>query len=196
MDDRRLGPGGVTLDMTRDELDARVRADLASVPYVAGVNNHMGSLMTQHPGDMAWLMDLLYRLGGLYFVDSRTTTRTVAFDAARTAGLPATWRDVFLDDVETRAAISAQFARLIHIAKQKGTALAIGHPHPLTLAVLREKIPQLAAAGVKLVSVSELIRLQGEAPKRQWPPSSFRSQLAKRAKPPPASTCCTGAGRR
>ncbi len=192
-DDRPLGPGGITLDMTRAEIDEHVRADLASVPYVVGVNNHMGSLMTQHPGDMAWLMDILHGIGGLFFVDSRTTTRTVAFDAARNAGLPATWRDVFLDDVQNRAAVAAQFARLIAIARDKGTALAIGHPHPVTLSVLREKIPELAAQGISLVSVSELIRLQGEVPKRQWPPSSFRSQLAaKSSNRSASSTCCAG----
>lgn len=194
-DNRRLGPGGITLDMTRDEIATQVRADLASVPYVVGVNNHMGSLLTQHPGDMAWLMEIIRSIGGLYFVDSRTTTRTVAFDEAHDVGLRATWRDVFLDDIQTRAAVSAEFARLIAVARDKGTALAIGHPYPVTLSVLREKIPELAAKGISLVSVSELIRLQGEAPKRQWPPSSFRSQLAaKNLKPLPSSTCCDGAG--
>lgn len=152
-----LGPGGLRLEMTRREFAATVRADLASIPDVDGVNNHMGSLLTQHPGDMAWLMAILRQSPSLFYVDSRTTPRTVAYEIATEYGVPATWRDVFLDDVRTEAAISRQFDRLIAIAKRRGAALAIGHPYPVTIRTLRKLLPKLAAAGVKLVPVRAVI---------------------------------------
>lgn len=155
-----LGPGGLTLHMGESEFMRTVQADLAAIPDVDGVNNHMGSLMTQHPGDMAWLMAALKQNGGLFFVDSRTTPRTVAYNVAREYGVPATWRDVFLDDVQTKQAILAQLHRLIRIAKRRGSAVAIGHPYPATLAVLENHLSALAAAGVHLVAVRTVIARQ------------------------------------
>ncbi|HET6726213.1 MAG TPA: divergent polysaccharide deacetylase family protein [Gammaproteobacteria bacterium] len=164
----KLGPGGLTLHMTEGEFIRTVQADLAAIPDVNGVNNHMGSLMTQHPGDMAWLMGALRQDDGLFFVDSRTTPRTVAYNIAQEYGVPATWRDVFLDDVQTTQAILAQLQHLIRIAKRRGTAVAIGHPYAVTLYVLRKQLPRLEDAGVRLVSLRTIIARQAEhaAPKK------------------------------
>ncbi|HET7569940.1 MAG TPA: divergent polysaccharide deacetylase family protein [Gammaproteobacteria bacterium] len=157
----KLGPGGLTLPMTRREFVTTVRADLAAIPDVDGVNNHMGSLLTQHPGDMAWLMETLKQFAApLFFVDSRTTPRTVAYRIAREYGVPATSRDVFLDDVQTKAAINRQLQELIAIAKRHGTAVAIGHPYAVTLAVLARQLPRLAGQGVRLVGVRQVIARQ------------------------------------
>jgi polysaccharide deacetylase 2 family uncharacterized protein YibQ len=154
------GPGALTLDMTRAEFIQTVDTDLGAIPYVSGINNHMGSLMTQHPGDMRWLMQDINRHGDLFFVDSRTTEYTVAQQVAQESGIPNVRRDVFLDNDQDPAAIAAQFARFIALAKRRGTAVAIGHPHPTTLRFLEKQLPRLREEGIELVSVSDLIKFK------------------------------------
>lgn len=155
-----LGPGALTLNMDQDQFIATLQKDIAAVPHVRGINNHMGSLLTRHPGHMLWLMQEINRQGGLFFVDSRTTTRTVASKIAGEIGVPSLQRDVFLDNVREPEAIERQFNELIAVAKRKGTALAIGHGYQSTLSVLERLLPQLEAHGVRLVPVSELINLR------------------------------------
>ena len=156
-DGRRMGPGGLTLAMDRAEFSRAVRAGLASVPHVSGVNNHMGSLLTRHPGAMRWLMEELSCYDRLYFVDSRTDVRTVAQRYAREAGLASARRDVFLDNRQEGDYIRSQLRELVRTAKQRGAAIGIGHPYPETLAVLAEEIPRLAEQGIQLVPVSRLV---------------------------------------
>jgi polysaccharide deacetylase 2 family uncharacterized protein YibQ len=155
---RQLGPGGVTADMDRIDLMQVVSAGLRSVPHVSGVSNHMGSLLTRQREAMGWLMDLLNVRGRLFFVDSRTTPLSTALEVARRRGVPSTSRDVFLDNDVSEAAIFRAFERMLSLASRHGTALAIGHPHDETLAVLGDMIPRLEALGVRLVPVKTLIR--------------------------------------
>ena len=89
--------GTLYLHMTHAQFVRQLDADLASIPHLSGVNNHMGSLLTQHPGHMDWLMQELERRGDLYFIDSRTTTKTVAGMFADKHGIPHMDRDIFLD---------------------------------------------------------------------------------------------------
>ena len=151
------GPGALTLNMTQEEFTRTFQADLAAIPFASGVNNHMGSLITRHPGHMTWLMREINRRGDLFFVDSRTTEATVAQRVAQETGVPNLHRDVFLDNDLHPDAIAAQFAQLIAQAKRRGSAVAIGHPHPATLRFLEEKLPNLGEEGIQLVSVSQLI---------------------------------------
>lgn len=132
---------------------------LASVPHAAGVNNHQGSRATASRGTMHWLMRELSRRGTGYFVDSMTTTESVAYPLARAYGIPATKRRVFLDHERGIEPTRMQFRRLLDLARRTGGALAIGHPYPETYAVLAEMLPQLAELGVELVPPSRLIRL-------------------------------------
>jgi polysaccharide deacetylase 2 family uncharacterized protein YibQ len=128
---------------------------LNTVPYACGVNNHEGSLGTSDPKLMSELMPLLHQRN-LFFVDSRTTAATVAETAARAAGVQAASRNVFLDDELTAAAIQKQFDLAVHDAREKGSALAIGHPHPETLDVLIESLSKAERQGVQLVFASVL----------------------------------------
>lgn len=182
---QRLGPGGLTLGMSQADFAETLRADLASLPPVAGINNHMGSLLTQHPGDMAWLMRDIARIGGLYFIDSRTSARSVALAEARRAGLPAARRNVFLDATPHNAAfVRKQIKRLIQEARRHGTAIAIGHPYATTLSVLAELIPRLKTQGIRLISAGELIAQQER--KSTWQKYSSPSpKAAKNSKPSP-----------
>ena len=128
-----------------------------AVPYVVGVNNHQGSQATSDSALMSELMPVL-RDRQLFYVDSRTTAATVAFDIAREDGVRSAFRNVpFLDDVVEVAAVRKQLELALHGAREKGAALAIGHPHPATLQALREVLPQAEAQGVHLVFASDLV---------------------------------------
>jgi hypothetical protein len=143
--------------MPAQEISTELNGMLQSVPHVVGVNNHQGSLATANVALMGKLMPLL-RNRHLFFIDSRTTAATVAFDAAEKDKVRCAFRNVpFLDDVQDVAAIRKQLELAIHSAKEKGEAVAIGHPHPETLQALREVLPQAQAQGVQLVFASDLV---------------------------------------
>jgi polysaccharide deacetylase 2 family uncharacterized protein YibQ len=143
--------------MSPGEVNDLISGMLETVPHAIGVNNHEGSRATADPQLMGAVMAFL-RARNLFFVDSRTTAATVAFDAARQADVPAAYRKVFLDDVEMREAILQQLDLAARDADRQGWAIAIGHPHPVTLAALAEGLPQLQARGIRLVFVSSLVQ--------------------------------------
>jgi polysaccharide deacetylase 2 family uncharacterized protein YibQ len=130
---------------------------LASVPDAVGVNNHQGSRATADAALMAAVAAAL-RARGLFFVDSRTSAASVAYEAARRAGVPAAARNVFLDDDEQPAAIRRQLDRAVRLAREQGGCVAIGHPHSATLGVLAEALPEIEARGIRLVSASALLQ--------------------------------------
>ncbi len=142
--------------MTSAEVTWLLARMLETVPHAVGANNHQGSLATADPQLMAATMSALHERD-LFFVDSRTTTATVAYDAALRAGVPAASRKIFLDDIPTREAVLQQLALAVRQARKDGFAIAIGHPHPATLQALEEYLPQLKAHGVGLVFASELV---------------------------------------
>jgi hypothetical protein len=180
-DGHTLGPGGLHAGMSREEFARAVRANLAAVPHVSGVNNHMGSLLTRRPAAMSWLMQDLKCFYDLYFVDSRTDMRTVARAVAHDAGLANAQRDVFLDNEQDGDYVRSQLRRLIDTARSNGTAIGIGHPYPETLAVLAEELPALANQGVQLVPVSRLVETKRNP--RLWHASSSPLQtVAKNSK--------------
>ena len=153
-----LGPGALMLDMDRVGLMRTLNLALRSVPAAIGVNNHMGSLLTRDTQHMQWLMESL-RIHGKFFVDSVTSHSSVAADVAQRKGVPNLRRDIFLDDDRGARNLQNNFQELISVARRKGSALAIGHPHPETIALLRTELPRLHSLGVRLVSVPQLLRM-------------------------------------
>ena len=151
------GPGALELDQTRAEFAATFAADLAAVPFARGVNNHMGSLLTRHPGHMRWLMEELRARGPLFFIDSYTTHLSVGLQLAREHDVPALKRDVFLDSEQDAESIERQWERLLALARARGFALGIGHPRGTTLDVLERVLPQLQARGLQLVTLASLL---------------------------------------
>ena len=158
------GPDGVTQEpaelrvgMSADQVNSALAGMLETVPHAAGVNNHEGSRATADPALMQELMPAL-RSHNLFFVDSRTTSATVAFRAAQTAGVPAASRRVFLDDTPTKEAIIAQLELAARDAGRDGAVIAIGHPHAATIAALAQEVPALESRGVRLVFASDLVR--------------------------------------
>jgi uncharacterized protein len=144
--------------MSQRDVTTLVDGFIAAVPGVSGVNNHQGSESTANTPLMNELMRVLHE-HKLFYIDSRTTAATVAFDAARNAGVPTAYRNVpFLDDVAEVNAVSRQLRLAIREAREKNDAVAIGHPHPATLKALREVLPEAKAQGVRLVYASELVR--------------------------------------
>ena len=156
--DKKLGPGSLTLDMNEAEFIKTIQDGLASVPHVKGINNHMGSLLTRHPGHMLWLMQEINRQGDLFFVDSRTTAHSVARMVANENQVPNLTRDVFLDAEEGTAFVEKQFNQLLSIARRHGYALGIAHPYPDTLKVLQKRLSKLNKENIKLVPVSTLLK--------------------------------------
>ncbi len=151
-----LDAGGLTDQMTQQEFINTLYQGLDSIPHIQGVNNHMGSYLTQLPEPMSWLMNTLAR-EQLFFVDSRTSPDSIAWETARNLALPTQKRDVFLDNERSVEAIGSQFDQLLRIAKRRGSAIAIGHPYPETVTFLTEVLPGLAELGVELVPVTALI---------------------------------------
>jgi uncharacterized protein len=144
--------------MGGEEVARALNGMLESVPTASGVNNHEGSLATTDAKLMRELMPLL-KQRDLFFVDSRTTAATVAFEEAEHAGVRSGFRNVpFLDDVQDVAAIRRQLELAMRGAKEKGAAIAIGHPHAQTLQALKEILPRAETEGVHLVFVSELVK--------------------------------------
>ncbi len=152
------GEGAILVGMNAAEVKRVVQNDLASVPYVVGVNNHMGSRATRDAALMADVMKILadHRL---YFIDSRTTAASMALAAARRQHLPAFYRSVFLDDTETVPYTLGQLREFCHTVEREGVALAIGHPHATTIAALTKFLPELDQADIELVAPSQIVGL-------------------------------------
>jgi polysaccharide deacetylase 2 family uncharacterized protein YibQ len=149
---QELRPG-----MSGSDVSALVNGFLRAVPDVAGVNNHQGSQSTADVALMEELMPVL-REHRLFYIDSRTTAATVAFETAQKAGVQSGYRNVpFLDDVADVKAVRKQLALALREARQKGEAIAIGHPHAATLKALSEVLPEAKTQGVRLVLASELV---------------------------------------
>lgn len=151
-----LDPGGIHGGMTPEGIAAVVRDAFALIPEATGLNNHMGSVTTSDPEAMHWLMHELASHQA-FFIDSRTSPESVAELTALAHGLPATGRDIFLDNERDLMAINDQFNALLRLARRRGSAIAIGHPYPETLEYLRRALPLLEEAGIELVPVSMLL---------------------------------------
>ncbi len=153
-----INPGSDALltRYTDGELRRRFRTFLKQVPHAIGGNNHMGSHFTENRGKMATVLDEMKQTG-LFFVDSLTSGRSVAFREARKAGLPAAVRDVFLDNDQDVAKIARQIRKLAKVARHQGSAVGICHPYPQTLAALRQEARYLKEQGIEVVPISSLL---------------------------------------
>lgn len=150
------GAGVLLVSMSAAEVRARLGESLAAVPRAVGVNNHMGSRFTEETAGLVPVMEEL-KARGLFWLDSRTTAATRGAETARAAGVPVLERDVFLDAEVKPEFIRAQLRRAVAIAHEHGQAIGIGHPHPETIAALRELRGELLDSGVTLVRLSALV---------------------------------------
>lgn len=156
LDGRFIGAGALSDELNEKQFKDRLRHAIQSTPHISGMNNHMGSSLTQNPQAMRWVMDVL-REEHLFFIDSRTTAETVAFTIAQQSGISSATRDVFLDHKVSTEHIHKQFKRTIAVARKYGSAIAIGHPHDETLNYLARILPELKAMNIELISAGDLI---------------------------------------
>ncbi|MEM7080093.1 MAG: divergent polysaccharide deacetylase family protein [Pseudomonadota bacterium] len=148
--------GTLKLRMSGPQFDLLVDQSLAALPQRVGLSNHTGSLLTQHRTPMRRLMQALQQRD-LFFLDSRTTADTVALQVAREVGVPALRRDVFLDHERTTGAIDAAFQKALKLARKRGHAVLVGHPYPITLRYLEQRLVHLPE-DIELVFAAQLAR--------------------------------------
>ena len=154
-----LGIGGLNETMSEQEIKSTLSQSFKAIPNMIGINNHMGSKLTASPKIMTWVMEKIQQ-HPFYFVDSRTSADSVAAQTAEKFQIPTLSRDVFLDHHQTRHFVQKQFLKLIKIAKEKGTAVAIAHPHKVTVDYLSWALPKLDEKGVRIATISALWHIQ------------------------------------
>jgi polysaccharide deacetylase 2 family uncharacterized protein YibQ len=147
----------ITTTMSPDLVSKIVDDDLAQLPSIEGVNNHMGSKATADKNLMRIILRKL-RKKDLFFVDSMTSRYSVSAELAEEMGLAYEKRDVFLDNVNTRDAIIKQIMVLAKEARRRGYAVAIGHDRHLTMQVIKDEIPLLEKQGFQIVSIKTLLK--------------------------------------
>ncbi len=150
------GPNALLVGLSRGELERRLLWNLSRFDGFVGVNNHMGSRFTSHHGVMGVVARELKRRG-LLFLDSRTVETSVALEVATAEGVPSTTRDVFIDHSQQPEMIAQQLRMVERIARRTGHAIAIAHPHDVTLKALRRWLPSLAKRGFALVPLSAIV---------------------------------------
>jgi polysaccharide deacetylase 2 family uncharacterized protein YibQ len=149
--------GIISTDMSDQEIIMRVERNLDQVPYISGVNNHMGSKVTPNESLMHTILQRV-KQRDLFFIDSRTTGNSVAYDVALELEIPTARRHVFLDNELNEASIRKKLVELFTLAQTRGEAVGICHPLPETLKVLKESFGLAKEYGVTPVFISELVR--------------------------------------
>ena len=153
------GPNALLTSLDGDEIMRRFRWALSRFDGYVGVNNHMGSKFMARADLVEPLLEEM-NARGLMFLDSRTDSRTVGAALARGMDLPHASRQVFLDNDLDADTITGQLAELERVARRRGYAIAIGHPHDVTVDVLARWIPEARARGFDLVPVSAIVKLE------------------------------------
>jgi polysaccharide deacetylase 2 family uncharacterized protein YibQ len=155
-----LGPGAITTDMSDQAIKDLLRKEINSIPYVVGVNNHMGSKATADPRVVRDILEVL-KEKRLFIVDSGTSTNSKILSLAKQMGVPCVKRTVFLDNQNSRTYIQQQFKSLVKIAHHQGWGVGIGHVGLQglnTSEVLQTMLPHLKQEGISVVKVSEIVK--------------------------------------
>jgi uncharacterized protein len=155
---RKSGGGMVACADSDDDIKKTVLNDLASVKWAVGVNNHMGSKATADERVMTAVFNAL-KGRGLFFIDSRTSDRSIAYKLAKNFHIPSAENNIFLDSQTGQTYIEASMRRLVSMARQNGSAIGIGHvTRPMTISVLKRLMPEYKKDGVDFVYASELVK--------------------------------------
>ncbi|OQY02151.1 MAG: hypothetical protein B6I26_02175 [Desulfobacteraceae bacterium 4572_130] len=149
------GIGAIFAHMSKQELITQVRKNLNAIPYIKGVNNHMGSRLTSMVVPMNEIFTVLKKKD-VFFIDSMTSKKSICKSLTKHLQIPFARRDVFLDNIQSPAHIKKQMKILIDIAFFHGTAIGIGHPYKVTYTTLKKIFPQFKSK-VKFVSASVLV---------------------------------------
>jgi polysaccharide deacetylase 2 family uncharacterized protein YibQ len=150
------GKGALLENMNEEELLRQLSRDIEAIPYIKGVNNHMGSRLMEDSEKMKIILSELKRRE-LFFLDSRTTPQTKGLQTAKSLGLRVAERNIFLDNSPNEKDVREQLEKLIDLALANGKAIGLGHPHPSTIKSLKEMIPKMQEKGIEIVPLSELM---------------------------------------
>ena len=150
------GKGAIMSHYSEDQVRSALQQALKRIPDAVGFNNHMGSKITRDEGIMHTLLKEAKKKR-LLFLDSRTTPHSVAYELAQSLGVPSLRRDVFIDEVDDRAAIEAALWNLAAQASRTGHAIGIGHERTNTLLALERVLPRLEQRGFRFASLEQLI---------------------------------------
>ena len=156
-----LGPGAILSNMSEAEITETFTKNLATVPYAQGFNNHTGSKITSDKEKVRPML-VVAKTKELYVLDSATSYKSQVIPAAKSLHLPWVKRDVFLDDVKSNSHIQKQIRKACKVAKMKGYAIAIGHVGQggnVTAQAVKDALPYIEQEGIKLVPLSEIVRL-------------------------------------
>ena len=160
-----VGEKGVFVGMTAEEIAQRVAEALEVVPEAVGMNNHMGSAVMEDEAALSAVIQAAAE-HGLIFLDSLTTPRSQAEKLCAQAGVPLLCRSVFLDSTSDIAMVRQQLETAARMAREKGSALAIGHVGPeggsITAQAIAELAPRFQEEGLVFVTVSQLAGLLAE----------------------------------
>ncbi len=151
------GKGVLLTRMTKEEVITQVENNIDAVPYIDGVNNHMGSRFTEDERLLKVALEVIKKRGNLFYLDSRTTTNSRGYELAKEMGIKTAVRKIFLDNEQDMVYIKDKVDELIRVAKRDGKAIAIGHPYDVTFKAIQEMIPRFKEEGIEVVKVSELI---------------------------------------
>jgi uncharacterized protein len=147
----------ILTSMDEKQIRSIIDLDLATLPEARGINNHMGSKVTEDARCLSIILDEL-KSKHMFFLDSFVTSKSVARAVAQGKKIKFAQRDVFLDNSRDPVYIRKQIARLKLKARQNGQAIGIGHDRKATLEVLKQDMPEIEKEGFKFVFVSELAR--------------------------------------
>jgi uncharacterized protein len=153
------GPGAILSTMTPDALLTQLKKNIKDIPYIVGVNNHMGSKITTNANQMNQIFTVLKR-ENLFFIDSRTAPKSQCKASARLFKLKFAQRDIFLDNFQNTEYITGQFQKLKTLARKHGFAIGIGHPYKATLHTLSQELPKLKNK-IEIVRASSLTSIPG-----------------------------------
>ncbi len=148
--------GIILSEMDKSQIIKKMEDNLKQIPFIAGVNTHMGSKITADPNLMRIILEEL-KGKNLYFIDSRTTARSIAFESARQIGIPSAYRHVFLDGQLDEDYIKNQLLELFRKARKNGKAIGICHPSGQTIKVLKENLALASDYGLELVYASQVV---------------------------------------
>ena len=153
----QAGEGALLREMDDEALLAQLSKDIEAIPHIKGVSNHVGSRLMEDPEKMKVVLSELKRRG-LFFLDSRTTPHTIGLQTAKSLGLKAAKRSLFLDNSKNEKDVKEQLKKLIQVSLSTGKAIGIGHPHPSTIESLKKMIPEMKEKGIEIVPVSDVIQ--------------------------------------
>jgi uncharacterized protein len=151
------GPGMLTAAMAPGEIQKAVGTQLETVAAAVGVMNRMGSRLTEDRSRMRAMLEVL-AARRLFLVDAYTSSQSLAFDEARSAGVRAARRQILVDHARGEAGDRLRWDEVAGWAERRGEVIVVAHGHPLTVRLLKEYVPRWEARGLRLVPVSTLAR--------------------------------------